>query len=219
MLNIFDNFEAKTEGYLPFTPINIAYRHLDKKAKTILDLGCGKGDPMLFINRRKTFQTVGVDIFTDYLKMCHKKHSHDEFVQSDIRELSFPKKSFDIALALRVLEHLTKDEGSQLLQDLETIARSQVIIITPIEQFKQSTYDHNIFQEHKYIWSPVELKSRGYKVYLNGIKGIQKDSATITRFEKTVAGFGHVLWVLAGPVVLIFPSIAANVVAVKNVQK
>jgi ubiquinone/menaquinone biosynthesis C-methylase UbiE len=214
-----DNLEAKAEGYLPFTPLNIAYKYLDKRVQTILDIGCGKGDPMLFINRHRKFYVVGVDVFSPYLDMCKRRGSHDELVQGDIRELTFAGKSFDAVLALRVLEHLTQEEGQELLGKMESIGRYQVILITPVEEFKQSKYDENEFQEHKSVWKPNQLKKMGYKVYLNGLKGIQKDSAHITRFQKIIAGFGHILWVLAGPVVVLFPSLGANMVAVKNLKE
>lgn len=217
MLKVGDGFEAKTEGYVPFTPLNIAYRHLDKRVKTILDLGCGKGDPMLFINRHGKYRTVGMDIFPAYLDICREKGSHNELIQQDIREVSFPQGSFDAVLALRVLEHLSETEGLQLLARLEEIARYQVILITPIEDFEQSSYDNNKFQEHRSRWTLNKFKQIGYKTYPNGLKGIQKDSAHITRRQKLVAGMGHILWVISGPVVMIFPGLAANVVAVKNI--
>lgn len=210
--------EARLEGYLPFTPVNIVYRHLDKKAKNILDLGCGKGDPMVFINRDKQFQTVGVDIFPEYLNICRQKHSHNELIYSDILELEIPHKSYDIVLGLRVLEHFTVVEGAYLLGKMEAIARKQVIIITPVEQFKQSSFDNNRFQEHKYIWSPAELRFRGYKLYLNGLKGFQHDSAVETRFQKIFAFGGLLLWVIMGWLPLVFPSVAANMVAVKDLK-
>lgn len=219
ILRVGDNFEAKAEGYIPFTPLNIAYTHLDKRVRTILDLGCGKGGPMRFINRHQKYYSVGVDIFPAYLDICKERGSHDELVQQDIRELNLPPKSFDAVLALRVLEHLTQVEGMKLLTKLETIAHYQIILITPIESFKQSTCDDNECQEHKSNWSPAQLKDLGYKVYPNGLRGIQKDTAHITRFEKIIAGMGHVLWVLGGPIVMLFPSLAANMVAVKNIEE
>ena len=99
---------------------------------------------------------------------------------------------------------------------MERTARKQVIIVTPVENFIQSTYDGNEFQEHKYIWKPQELKDRGYKIYLNGFKGFQKDPATVTHTMKSVAMIGHAIWGLFGWLPMYIPSIAANMVAIKD---
>ena len=211
-----DNMEAKLEGYFPYTPTAIVYRHLNKHAVNILDLGCGKGDPMLFINRSKKYYTVGVDAFPEYLQMCKLKNSHNRYIQGDILEQMFSQNTYDIVLGLRILEHFTKEDGIKLLDKMESTARKQVIIVTPVEDFKQTKYDNNRFQEHKYIWTPQELKDRGYKIYLNGFKGIQKDSATVSHAMKRVAIVGHVVWGIFGWLPMFIPSIAANMVAVKD---
>ena len=45
----------RLHGYVPFTNWNLVWRHLDKKAKSILDVGSGKGKPMRFLNRHGCF--------------------------------------------------------------------------------------------------------------------------------------------------------------------
>ena len=211
-----DELELKLEGYVPFTPVNIVSRHLNKDARDILDLGCGKGDPMLFLNKERKYYVMGAEIFPEYIKICEKKMSHDVVIEYDLKELEHFAMKFDVVLGLRILEHFTKEDGIKILDNMERIANKQVIITTPIEQFRQSAYDDNKFQEHKYIWSPEELKARGYRIYLNGIKGFQFDSATITKRQKIVSYFGHVLWSISGFIVFFIPSMAANMVAVKD---
>ena len=63
LLRLVDTFEAKAQGYIPFTPLNVACWKLDKDARTILDLGCGVGEPMEFINRKRNYRAIGIDIF------------------------------------------------------------------------------------------------------------------------------------------------------------
>ena len=214
--NNLDNMEAKLEGYFPFTPIGIVARNLNKNATNILDLGCGKGDPMLFLNRERKYYVMGIEIFPEYIKMCEKKMSHDVVIEYDLNKLDNFAMKFDIVLGLRILEHFDREDGVKLLDNMERIAHKQVIIVTPVEDFKQTKYDNNEFQEHKYIWTPQELKDRGYKVYLNGFKGFQKDSATVSNAMKSAAMFGHAIWGILGWMPILVPSIAANMVAVKN---
>lgn len=218
ILRLVDDFEAKAQGYVPFTPLNIACRRLDKKSRTILDLGCGVGEPMQFINRKKQYYTVGVDVFPEYLKICQQTKSYNKLIQGDIRKLDFAPKSFDIVLALRVIEHLTKEESSLLLKDMESIARKQIVIIVPAVEYKQSAYENNEFQEHKCFWSPAELKGLGYKVYSNGLRWFLNDTSTMTNFDKIISYLGHGLWVLSGWVVFLFPTLSANSIAIKDLK-
>lgn len=216
IFNKLDNWEVKSEGYFPFTPLNIAYNKMDKKVSSILDLGCGKGYPMLYINRKKRYHTVGVDVFKEYIDNCKRIESHDKLILDDVLEVDYNKKVFDVVLGLRILEHFTKEEGYLLLHKMESVAKKQVILITPIEDYEQTVYDNNTYQEHKCIWKPEELKERGFKIYYNGIKGFQKDTIKMNLYEKLRSYMGHFLWVTCGWLPVIYPKIASNVVAVKN---
>ena len=217
-LELAGRFEQVAEGYVPFTPLNLLYLNLDKGVGSILDLGTGKGHPMKFINRRKRYYTVGVDIFSPYLQECRRKGSHGEYILCDVRGLPFRRKSFDTVLCLRVLEHLTADEGERLLAEMEVIARRQVAIITPAYDFDQSPYDDNPYQEHRFIWSLAQLRARGYKVWPNGLRHVQFDTARMGYLQKLLASFSHLLWVISGPLVLLFPALSGCLVAVKNVD-
>jgi len=159
--------------FLPFSPFRgIVWSFLDKKSSSILDIGCGKGEVTRAINlhRKRSFR-IGVEIFASCAKYCKEEKVYDDCVISDIRYLPFRKKSFDSILCIEVIEHLEKNDGLQLINDLEEIARRQVIISTPVIPFRLSSkefdldeFDGNVFQIHKSVWSPGEFRKQGYKV-------------------------------------------------------
>ncbi|MFH1328466.1 MAG: hypothetical protein ABIH76_06465, partial [Candidatus Bathyarchaeota archaeon] len=72
-------------------------------------------------------------------------------------------------LFLETLEHLERDEGLKVLQDIERIARREVIISTPVSFAGQEAYGGNPHQEHCSFWNPIEMRQRGYKVKGMGI--------------------------------------------------
>jgi hypothetical protein len=49
-----------------------------------------------------------------------------------------------------------------------------------------------------------------------GLKGIQKDTSTITTLQKVESIAGHALWVGLGWLPLLFHNVASGLVAVKN---
>lgn len=216
ILEFGGSLEEKLEGYLPFTPLSLLNFSLQKNCRTILDVGCGKGNPMKFINRNRRFFTVGVDIFSPYLKECKRMHTHDDFVQCDIRALPFQARSFDVAIGLRVCEHLTMSEIIKLLRSMEKIARKQVAIITPDGSFEQSPFDDNPYQQHKSFLNVSQLKKLGYKVQVNGLRGVQGDTSKIGQLRRCLSLIGHILWVLSGPIVFLLPSLGVDLISTKS---
>jgi SAM-dependent methyltransferase len=131
--------------------------------ETVLDLGCGKGlnSPLPGMPLART---LGVDIFQPYLEECRQKQLHSDYIKADIREIEFKDSSFDAVLMLEVLEHLSKEDGQQLLDRCSSWARKKVIISTPNGYLWQDGYDNNPFQEHKSGWSVEELRRLGFSV-------------------------------------------------------
>lgn len=160
----------KIGTYIPFTSWYVVWSKLDKGAQSILDIGCADGDMMKFIGNRKKFYTIGIDIHRPYLEKAKRRKSHSENVLCDVRKLPFREKSFDIVLCLETLEHLErKDEGIEVIQVMEEIARRQVIISTPVGLSEQPAYGENPDQEHHLSWRPSELNRLGYHIRGVGI--------------------------------------------------
>jgi len=60
---MFNNLKQKMRPYIPFTSLNTVWRHLGASSETLLDVGCGKGEPAKFINRKDKYFLVGFDAF------------------------------------------------------------------------------------------------------------------------------------------------------------
>ena len=89
-LNKIEKVWVKLRPFVPFSYANIVWRGLDKQSQSILDVGCGKAEPMVDIKRRRNFNTlVGVDIFAPYLEECKAREIHHEYVLCDARNLPF----------------------------------------------------------------------------------------------------------------------------------
>ena len=217
-LSTLDRLAQKLRPYIPFTALNTVWRKLDKDSKLLLDVGCGKGEPMRFINRRKRFYAVGVDIFEPYHQESRKSGCYDELILADIRNPPLKPKSFDIVFAMEVLEHLEKQEGERLLHSMERIVRKQMILSTPVGKYKQDPYDGNPSQEHKHIWNPATIEKLGYKVSGCGIRNIGGRHGLVARLPKKFRPLGDMAWVLAGPLARLFPSLAGDMVCSKRLE-
>lgn len=202
--------------YVPLTALNTVWRLLDKGAKTILDIGCGKGEPMKFINRKGLFEVVGADIFQPYLIGCKELGIYSECVRCDIRSLPFKRGSFDIVICMAVLEHLAKEEGINLIKDMECIGRKQIIIDVPRGAYEQHiARDGNPAQIHRSSWGPDDLKELGYTVKGQGLP-IYGESGLVAHLPQSIRWLGYLLYWLACPLTYFLPRLSGNMVATKR---
>ena len=123
MLNALNSLVKRARPWIPFTALNTVWCKLDKSSKTILDVGCGKGEPIAFINRRRKFHVIGVDVFLPYMQQCRKLSAHESLILADVRKLPFKPKACDTVICMEVLEHMGKEEGEVMLNYFEKIAR------------------------------------------------------------------------------------------------
>ena len=170
-----NSIAMKLRPYIPFTVLNTIWRKLDRGSKLVLDVGCGKGEPMAFIKKHVKFKAVGVDIFPPYLRTAQQNGIYEDVILADVTNLPLKDRQFDTVICMEVLEHLEKEDGEKLLGELERVARRQILITTPISKYEQDPYDKNPYQEHKYIWQLDELRKRGYQVRGAGLRGLMRE--------------------------------------------
>ena len=139
-----------------------------KPIKTVLDVACGLSLKSQYITADIR---VGVDIYRPYLEKIETDVPY-AVVQADIRDLDkyFLPNSFDLVMALDVVEHLEKDDALKLLKDCENIAKQAVIIETPKGFIPQDMdilgLEGHEWQTHRSSWEPEEFEERGYNVIL-----------------------------------------------------
>lgn len=182
VIQAYKDFDEKLESFkmllLSWTdPITWV---LDPKIETVLDLGCGQGTPMEFIKYRlKIKRSVGVDLFEPYIEQAKEKRIHDKYILEDIRKIKFPPKSFDLVMASHVLEHMSKNDAWKVLENMERMAKTQVIAVTPIGEHYHQLEDGNIWQLHKSAFTPKDFEDKGYKIKKYGWKWLLGDHGIV----------------------------------------
>jgi len=138
----------------------------DKEIVSVLDVACGLSLKSKFIPAQIR---VGVDIYDKYFDHIETDVPY-VVVKYDVRKLNdiFIPKSFDIVIALDIIEHLEKDESLAMIAECEKIARKAVILETPNGYVPQNLdilgYGGHDYQTHRCGWEPKELEEMGYKV-------------------------------------------------------
>lgn len=183
-----------------------------------MDVGCGRGGPIELITRKRNLFSVGADIFQPYLLHCQAKEAYDDLVCCDVRLLPFGADKFDIVICTEVLEHLQRHEAEELVDEMERIARRQVIISTPVGRCHQHAYDSNPYQAHKSTWSSQDFSRLGYTVRGSGLRGmgglIAQETSPLPEWLRLLA---NAVWMLATPLSYYLPQIGGgSMVCIKN---
>ncbi|MEA1894780.1 MAG: class I SAM-dependent methyltransferase [Euryarchaeota archaeon] len=207
-----DKLIRKSGPYVPFYLENTVLRSIGGAGQSILDVGCGWGEPMeiMQLNKHK-FYTVGVDIFKPYLKEAKKNKTHSEYVLCDIRNLPFKENTFETVLCTEVIEHLDKDDAMKLIKEMEKIAQKQVIITTPVGFWQDAGKDGNPYQVHRSGFYPIEFKKLGYNTRAFGIR-----LNPITFSHTHLKIVRRVLRVIFSPFSYYFPDFGERMVCIKK---
>jgi SAM-dependent methyltransferase len=139
---------------------------------SILDVACGLSLKSKFIPAQIR---VGVDIYDKYFDHIEAEVPY-VVMKYDVRKLNeiFVPKSFDLVIALDIIEHLEKQESLDMIAQCEKIARKGVILETPNGYIPQNLdilgHGGHEFQTHRCGWDPAELEKLGYKVIVRDYK-------------------------------------------------
>ena len=150
------------------------YINKDKKATSnILDLGCGDGRVLDFINPLYTY--IGIDSDQENIWYAKHKHKENNFICSDIEtlELADNVPKFDYIIMAAILEHL--NDWKILLKLKDALAENGKIIITTPTPFankvhkigaKIKIFDNDAHDEHKMLFDKKSLLALAKKIGL-----------------------------------------------------
>jgi len=108
---------ARLEGAAEWPRLRWLRKLLDRLApgSSILDLGCGSGDPA-DIEIARQHQVTGVDISQTQIDLARQNVPAGHFLHGDLASIEFPTASFDAVVSFYTLEHIPRQEHSSVLQ-------------------------------------------------------------------------------------------------------
>jgi len=166
-----------TRGYWDYRD-KVALSFIGREDKLIVDIGCGEG---ITLGHSKSLhpdkRVIGLDRILENLFICRKYRN--EAVGGDVFHLPFKNNSFDCALLIEVIEHISGPDA--VISEIRRILKPQgkLILIFPNDfifklarvltfKFREALFDPG----HLRQWSPKDiralLKRQGFSVMKEG---------------------------------------------------
>ena len=124
LCEIYNSFAATYEqnrGLFDMTEVlDHFYNLLEIKKGSLLDLGCGAGEPFARFFADKGWQVTGVDFSEKMLTMATKYVPEMKTVCKDMRDVDFAPQSFDAITAVYSLFHVPRADHLSLFEKMHS---------------------------------------------------------------------------------------------------
>lgn len=118
----------------------IANRSLDIKNSTVLDLGCGRGQLLHYLEQQGFRQVIGVDVSRVACKLAKQHAKRSSIVNSDvIKGLPFPTNTFSLVTELTVLSSFNPQYWTVILDEIHRVLNVGGFYISEIFKRGEST--------------------------------------------------------------------------------
>jgi len=130
---IYSQKYFKERDYLnPLLAESIKILARENNLKTILDVGCGTGRLVHFLNENG-FQAYGCDSAKAALISAKKLNRKQTIKKTLASKLPYKNHSFDLVTAISVIEHLTEKEAQKIFSEVNRVLKSEglIFLVTP----------------------------------------------------------------------------------------
>lgn len=101
-------------------------------SSSVLDLGCGSGDPA-DVEISKEHKVTGIDISQTQINLARQNVPTGHFLHGDAGSVEFPPTSFDAVISFYTLEHIPREEHRTILRRIHNWLRDGGLLLISIE--------------------------------------------------------------------------------------
>ncbi len=106
--------------------------HALPAGSSLLDLGCGSGDPADILIAREHHVT-GVDLSREQIRRARRNVPSGTFLHADAASIQFSDDSFDAVVSFYTLEHIPRAEHEVLLASIHRWLRPRGLLLLSLE--------------------------------------------------------------------------------------
>jgi len=108
----------------------------------------------------------GIEGYPGYFTPVHH-YAYDRLLVGDALEqlATLPAASYDLVLAIDILEHFEKSVGGDFLRACQRVSRGAVLVSTP-KDFLEQHVEANPLEDHRSHWQQEDLRESGFSHFL-----------------------------------------------------
>lgn len=187
--NIAKEFDTTRKVEWESFPLILPYV---KDRDYIVDLGCGNGRVLSFLEKHRDIKYLGIDNSKNLLELARKNHDKAQFIHAHMLELPIETGSVDTALAIASLHHIPSRElRIKAVKEANRILKNNGLYILTAWNLFQPKYKKHIwlarlkwfFSFGKYDsrntfipWGKTGIKRYYYAFKLNELKKLLEDN-------------------------------------------
>lgn len=169
-INHWNNWRASQKYRLNLSLSMIKPILKSKRAKNILEIGCGTGDFTRMILRNINVQSdkiKGVDISQNAINICKKnlKNKNVEFECNKLPYLNYNDKIYDIIVCLEVLECFTYRGRKLCLAEIKKIAKTNSYLLLSTHVNKSNIKRKEFLKEISKNFKIIKVKNNYNNLY------------------------------------------------------
>lgn len=127
------------------------------RAGRVLDVGCGTG---LMLNELRQWEPIGFDYSSEALRFSHSRGAKS-LIRGDVIKLPFADDSFDLILALDLIEHIERDD--LMAAEFFRVLRPGGCLMATVPAHQKLWSDHDVALHHHRRYS-----YKGFRKLLTG---------------------------------------------------
>lgn len=108
----------------------------------------------------------GIEGYAGYFTPVHE-YVYNRILVGDALQMlaTIPDATYELVLAIDILEHFEKDQGFAFLRELQRVSRGAVLVSTP-QDFHHQEVEANPLENHRSHWEEQDLRNAGFAEFL-----------------------------------------------------
>jgi len=133
------------------------------KLESVLDVGCGTGDNLIFIKSiLPSLKVFGTDITNVPLKIAQERIPDGKFWTDDIQNPNKTSGKFDLVTCFEVIEHIEDDRNA--LKNISRITNKYLLLSTPGGKMREVERDIGHYRNYEVKQLSEMLETFGFQV-------------------------------------------------------